>query len=62
MPASDWPKAFVNGRVALDSTMDKSGPPCSGTNWYQTRVAQPDNLYDLIDVLHPTGADMRRRA
>ena len=59
MPASDWPKAFVNGRVyALDGTMDKSGPPYGGTDWYQTRVAQPDGfLSDLIDVLHPTGAD-----
>ena len=55
MPASDWPPAFVNGRLyTLDGTMDSRGPPRGGTDWYESRVAEPDTfLADLIAVAHP---------
>ena len=58
MPASDWPPAFIDRRVyTLDGTMDARGPPYGGTDWYESRVAQPDGfLSDLIAVLHPSGS------
>ena len=59
MPASDWPPAIVAGRVyTLDGTMDANGPPYGGTDWYESRVAEPDGmLSDLIAVLNPTGSN-----
>ena len=59
MPASDWPTAFTSGRVyTLDGTMDANGPPTGGTDWYESRVAEPDGfLSDLIAVTHPTGTN-----
>lgn len=59
MPPSDWPRAILNARVyTLDGTMDSRGPPFGGTDWYESRVAQPDGfLADLISVIHPNNAD-----
>ena len=43
MPASNWPPAIINGRVyTLDGTMDAKGPPTGGSDWYESRVAEPD--------------------
>ena len=43
MPASNWPPAIINSRVyTLDGTMDAKGPPTGGSDWYESRVAQPD--------------------
>ena len=43
MPESDWPKAFVNNRLfRLDGTMDKVGPPNGGSDWFESRFAEPD--------------------
>mmetsp|Transcript_10884 Transcript_10884/g.36006 ORF Transcript_10884/g.36006 Transcript_10884/m.36006 type:complete len:985 (+) Transcript_10884:80-3034(+) len=59
MPQSDWPTAFREGRVyTLDGTMDANGPPKGGTDWYESRVAEPDAfLTDLVDVLHPIASN-----
>jgi iron complex transport system substrate-binding protein len=57
--AANLPAAFTNERVySLDGTMDSRGPPNGGTDYYESRVAEPDGfLSDLISVLHPTGTN-----
>ena len=59
MPASDWPPAIINGRVyTLDGTMDAKGPPTGGSDWYESRVAEPDGfLSELIAVLYPSNSE-----
>ena len=54
--ASSRPSAFSTGRVyTLDGTMDSRGPPYGGTDYYESRVAEPDGfLSDLIAIIHPT--------
>ena len=49
MPASNWPPAIINGRVyTLDGTMDAKGPPTGGSDWYESRVAQPDGVRHML--------------
>jgi hypothetical protein len=52
--ASTMPRAFTNGDVyTLDATMN-SGGASGGTDWFESRIAEPDAiLEDLIAVLHP---------
>jgi len=47
-------RAFANGDVyTLDATMNGGGA-YGGTDWYESRIAEPDAiLEDLIAVLHP---------
>ena len=48
------PRAFQTGHVfALDGTMDSRGPPYGGTDWFESRIAEPDAfLEDLVKVAH----------
>jgi len=52
--AAVMPRAFANGDVyPLDATMN-SGGTYGGTDWFESRIAEPDAiLEDLIAVLHP---------
>ena len=65
------PKAFVSGRVyTLDGTMDSRAGQYGGSDWYESRTAEPDTfLDDLIKVAHaapgfyaPTGMTYLRHA
>lgn len=57
MPESDWPKAFVNNRLfRLDGTMDSRGPPNGGSDWFESRFAEPDGKC-LCSPLHITPRD-----
>ena len=59
VPAADRPPAIAAKRVyTLDGTMDSRGPPYGGTDFYESRVAEPDGfLADVIKVAHPSGTD-----
>lgn len=49
----------MDGRVyTLDGTMDSSGPPYGGIDYFESKVAEPDGmLSDMIKVLHPAGTN-----
>jgi hypothetical protein len=68
---SDLPNAFATGRVyTLDGTMDSTGAPYGGTDFYESRIAEPDALLaDIIATVHaaspnyaPTGMTHLRHA
>ncbi len=58
-PTSTLPNAFLNARVyTIDGTMDSTGASGGGTDWYGSRVAEPDALLaDFAAVLHPSASD-----